>query len=50
MKTLKEIIIEKLKISSETKISNDQCQYYPKDKEELNKIIKRRKRIRSRFK
>jgi hypothetical protein len=39
MKSLKEIIIEKLKIGSKTKISNNQCQYFPKDKEELSKLL-----------
>lgn len=39
MKTLKEIIIEKLKIDSKTKISNNQCQFHPKNKEELKELV-----------
>ena len=40
MKTLKEIIQEKLKISSKSKIN--QYEYHPKDKDELKKIIEKR--------
>ena len=38
MKNLKEIIQEKLKIGSKTKI--DQYEFHPKDKEELKELIK----------
>lgn len=39
MKNLKDIIQEKLKVNSQTKIN--QYEYYPKNKEELDKIIKK---------
>lgn len=42
MKTLKEIIFEKLKINSNSKVEKQEFKYHPKDRGELIKIIEDR--------
>ena len=39
MKNLKEIIIEKLKVGSKTKINLDQYEFHPKNKDELKELV-----------
>jgi len=42
MKTLKDILLEKLKISSKSKVEQQEFKYHPKDRVELIKIIEDR--------